>query len=213
MHIETIFFDLDDTLYPRESGVWPAILERMEQYMRAEVGIPAEQVRPLRERFRGQYGTTLRGLHHEYQIDPEDYLGYVHEIPVEALLKPNPALAAMLERLPQRKWIFTNSSVAHSRRVLAALGMNGSIEGIIDTTAMNYQSKPAVEVYQLALELAGGKPAANCLYLDDLPRNLEPAHAQGIGTVLVGSREAHPAADFSILAADELLQALPWLVE
>src|SRR3990172_7616573 len=167
MHIETIFFDLDDTLYPRESGVWPAILERIEQYMRAEVGIPAEQVRPLRDRFRAQYGTTLRGLHYEYQIDPEDYLGYVHEIPVEALLKPNPALAAMLERLPQRKWIFTNSSVAHSKRVLAALGVNGSIEGIIDTTAMNYQSKPSVEVYQLTLELAGGKPAGNCLYLDD----------------------------------------------
>lgn len=213
MRVETIFLDLDDTLYPRESGIWPALLAKMEQYMREEVGILEGQIRPLRERFREQYGTTLRGLHNEYHIDPEHYLAYVHEIPVETLLKPNLTLVEMLQRLPQRKWIFTNSSAAHARRVLETLGVNGAIEGIVDTTAMNYRSKPDAEVYRLALELAGRKEAPSCLYLDDLPRNLEPARALGFGTVLVGSRDGHPAADYSILVIEELLQALPWLVE
>ena len=37
MCFETLFFDLDDTLYPPTSGLWDAIGERIETFMREYV--------------------------------------------------------------------------------------------------------------------------------------------------------------------------------
>ena len=39
MKFTTIFFDLDDTIYPHESGLWEAIKARISQYMHEELGI------------------------------------------------------------------------------------------------------------------------------------------------------------------------------
>lgn len=74
MPIQTIFFDLDDTLYPRGSGVWQAMRERIETYMHERVGIPAEQVSAMRQSYLERFGTSLRGLRHEHHIDADDYL-------------------------------------------------------------------------------------------------------------------------------------------
>ena len=34
MSFDTIFFDLDATLYPESNGLWPAIREKIDQYMK-----------------------------------------------------------------------------------------------------------------------------------------------------------------------------------
>ncbi len=62
MRFSTIFFDLDDTLYPSSSGLWKAIKERMNIYMRDMLHIPEDEVPALREQYYKMYGTTLRGL-------------------------------------------------------------------------------------------------------------------------------------------------------
>jgi putative hydrolase of the HAD superfamily len=208
---QTIFFDLDNTLYTKESGVWQAMLARIEEYMRVSVGIPVNQIPIVRKSYLERYGTSLRGLLADYQIDAEDYLDFVHDVPIETLIQPNPALGEMLAKLPQQKWIFTNSSRAHSKRVLAALGVVAYFEGVIDTKAMGYRSKPDAAVYTLAFQQVGGDPAS-ALFIDDQGVNLVPARNQGAGTVLVGS-ETHPAADLIIDRVEDLLLKLPALVE
>lgn len=213
MAIETILFDLDDTLFPKDSGVWPAVLARIKNYMREQVGIPAAETEPLRKRYHAQYGTSLRGLYEDYRIDRDEYLAYVHDVPIERFLKPNSALGEVLGRLPQRKWVFTNSSTAHSRRVLATLGVEQHFEGIVDTVAVGYRSKPDPAVYPLALQTAGVGDTESCLFLDDQAANLEPARQLGIHTVLVGNQAPNPAAEYSIPAVETLLDVLPWLVE
>ena len=60
MNITTIFFDLDDTLYPASTGLWKKIKERMNIYMRERMGFPAGQIPYLREKYYLEYGTTLR---------------------------------------------------------------------------------------------------------------------------------------------------------
>lgn len=209
----TIFFDLDDTLYPRDSGVWLAVRQRIELYMQERVGIPKRKISALRHHYLTTYGSSLRGLMHHYHVDPDDYLLYVHDVPIEEMIRPSGRLARMLGQLPQRKWIFTNASLAHARRVLAALGISSHFDGILDVKAMGFASKPEAASYESAFTKAGLEQPATAVFVDDHSVNLEPAKGLGSATVLVGTREPHPAADHSIPVVDELLKSMPALVE
>jgi putative hydrolase of the HAD superfamily len=185
MSYTTLFFDLDDTLYPATAGLWPAIRDRMSEYMVERLGLPMEEVIPLRRQYFETYGTTLRGLQVHFQVDADDFLAYVHDLPLERYIQPNAGLAAILGSLPQRKWIFTNADEAHARRVLKVLGLADCFQGIADVRALHFYCKPEQEAYLRALSLAGETEAERCVLFDDSPRNLAPAAALGFTTVLV----------------------------
>ena len=80
MCFKTMLFDLDDTLYPRSSGIWEAIGIRMDRYMVEKLSIPTDTVASERKRLFHAHGTTMRGLVAEYGIDDVDFLAYVHDI-------------------------------------------------------------------------------------------------------------------------------------
>jgi putative hydrolase of the HAD superfamily len=207
----TIFLDLDDTLYPHSCGIWPAIGERINAYIRDRLRVPTDQVAALRDGYFRAYGTTLQGLIIHYGIDPMDYLDYVHQVPIEHMLDPNPALDRMLAGLPQQRVILTNASRAHAERVLERLGIGRHIERIIDITALGYVNKPAPEAYHRALELAGEQEASASLVIDDSVRNLQTAGSLGMTTVLVSADHAEAPVDFRIDCITQLLEALPGL--
>jgi len=209
MPFTTVFFDLDDTLYPASLGLWEAIRIRMHTYMQTLLGLPDDELAALREHYLVTYGTTLRGLQMNHQVDAEDFLAYVHDLPLSDYLKPDPALRTLLLSLPQRRWIFTNSDTNHTRRVMNILGVSDCFEGIIDIHAIEFVSKPNPDAYRHALRIAGESEPGNCVYLDDSLRNLLPATQMSFYTVLVGSQEAHPAACLSIPTIHALPQALP----
>jgi putative hydrolase of the HAD superfamily len=121
MRFTTIFFDLDDTLYPASSGLWPTLKERMNQYMIERMNIPAEQVPELRAQYFRAYGTTLRGLQANHEIDVQDYLAYVHDVRLTDYIQPDVIQRSVLASLPTRNLIFTNADASHARRVLRAL--------------------------------------------------------------------------------------------
>ena len=107
--LRVILFDLDDTLYARSCGLWPAIGQRINDYMMERLSLPPEVAIAMRQVYLDKYGTTLNGLRAEFGIDTEDYLAYVHDLPLERYLEPSRDLDQMLARLPLRKVIFTNS--------------------------------------------------------------------------------------------------------
>ncbi len=184
--IRTLLIDLDDTLYPHDCGVWEMIRTRMQVYMVEEMGLPTEEVPALRHRLWKQYGTTLRGLQAEYEVDMGDYLDYVHDVPLEDRIPVNPELLEILQALPQRKFIFTNATKAHARRVMDHLGVSGQFEGIIDVYAMMPHCKPQVEAFGTALSIVDDV-AENCCLVDDSPGNLATAKALGMATVSIGA--------------------------
>jgi len=203
-------FDLDDTLYPKSSGLMRAIGDRIGQYMVERIGLDPAAALMLREAYVREYGTTLRGLQARYHIDAADYLTYVHDVPVEAILKPNSELDAVLAALPGEKIIFTNSSMAHTRRVLAALGISHHFNRIIDITMLDYVCKPDLSAYTFVLSKLDAEPE-ECVFIDDSPRNLAPARALGIRTVLVGDGPPD-AADFVIPRVVDLPKVVPALL-
>ncbi len=188
MHITTIFFDLDDTLYPASTGLWQAIKARMDRYMREKMGFAPEEIPALRERLFLTYGTTLRGLEREYCVDTQDFLAFVHDLPLRDYLRPNPTLRQVLIGLPQRKWIFTNADAAHARRVLDVVGVRDCFDGIVDVNLVAPYCKPMPESFAIALQVAGENDPQRCMLIDDIHRTTQAAMRAGWFSVLFGQQ-------------------------
>lgn len=180
-----LFLDLDDTMYPSTSGLWDAIGDRINRYLLERLRLDPATVIEVRDRYLEKYGTTLNGLIAEHQIDPYEYLVFVHDVPLEQMLDPDPALAAMLGRLSQKRVIFTNSYLPHVERVLRRLGVEAHIDQVIDIVTLDYLNKPKEAAYYRALELSGEMEPAACVIVDDRSLNLEPAAEMGMRPVLV----------------------------
>ena len=178
-------FDLDNTLYPKSCGLMAEIGRRMNLYMSERLGIPADKVREIRDSLLVSYGTTLNGLRRYYEVDPDDFLSFVHDIPLEGFINRNEPLDQMLAALPLRKIVFTNADARHARRVLARLGIIRHFEAIIDIHFIEFCNKPDPRAYLKALEFAGVRPE-ECILLEDYPANIQTAKAMGMMTVLVG---------------------------
>jgi pyrimidine 5'-nucleotidase len=211
MQYSTIFFDLDDTLYPSTNGLWEAIRERMNLYMEERLNLPSDEISELRRYYFIKYGTTLRGLQVHHDVDADEFLAFVHDLPLKSFLKPDPVLQKLVQSLPQKKWIFTNADAAHANRVMDLLGVEDCFNGIIDVRANNFFCKPQLEAYRSALAHAGETDPTRCVFLDDSARNLAPATQLGFFTVLVGANEPDPAARHTISSIYDLPQQIPAL--
>jgi len=194
MTLEYLIFDLDDTLYPPTSGVWDAIGARINQFLLDNLKLTPDNVNQVRQYLFNTYGTTLRGLQTEYGIDPYKYLNYVHHIPLETFLQPNPALKQMLKKLSSRKVIFTNSDQNHALRVLGQLALDGIFERIIDVLDVAPYCKPQPEAFEKALLMMGKPDPARCVIIDDSLRNIQTAREMGFKTILVGSHNGNALA-------------------
>ena len=198
MKFTTIFFDLDDTLYPASTGLWQAIKERMTIYMRDRMGFEPAEIPGLREKYYLQYGTTLRGLQANHEIDVEDYLAFVHELPLNDYIQPNPALCELIAALGTRNLIFTNADAAHARRVLKVLAVDECFENIVDVNAVAPYCKPMPESFQIAMRMAGESDPGRCVMIDDLPRTTQAAREAGLFSILFGQGAPHPDADATL---------------
>jgi putative hydrolase of the HAD superfamily len=194
----TIFFDLDDTLYPASTGLWHAIKERMNIYMRDRMGFDPAKIPQVREKYFLQYGTTLRGLQANHEIDVEDFLAFVHDLPLGDFILPNPSLCEVVAALGTRNLIFTNADAAHARRVLKALALDECFENIVDVNAVAPFCKPMPESFEIAMHLAGESDPRRCVMIDDLPRTTRAAREAGWYSILFGQDSPHMDADASL---------------
>lgn len=211
MEFEVAFFDLDDTLYNKESGLWDAIRQRMSLYMHERLGMSWDVIPTLRRHYFETYGTTLRGLQLHHQVDADDYLAYVHDLPLHEYIHPDPELRQMLVTLPLRRFVFTNADHDHAKRVLQTLEIADCFEGIIDVRAIHFYCKPEPQAYQIALEIARVHDPKQCIYLDDSLVNLAAARKLGFYTILVGQDGLEPQVDLSLKEVKELRQKMPTL--
>lgn len=196
-----LLFDLDLTLYHPGAGLMQAISRRISRYMVERLGFPEEGVEAVRKAYWREHGTTLAGLLRAGVVDAEDFLRFVHDVPVEEYLQPDAGLAGMLAGLEQAKHIFTNADAHHARRVLSALGVERHFQHLFDIRSLDYVNKPRPGAYRRVLQALGASPQS-CLLVDDAVRNLLPAARLGMVTVLVqGARR--PGADGGELFLDE----------
>ena len=211
-----LLFDVDDTLYSPHSGLWEALSERISLYMIERLRIEPSDVPNLRKYFAQNYGTALNGLRHsDYAVDIDDYLSFVHDLPLEEYIQPNPELESMLSRIPLEKVVFTNSDSAHSTRIMNRLSITHHFASarIIAIRALGFVNKPDPLAYQKALTILNAK-AHECIFVEDSLRNLLPAKAIGMMTVLVNDDMSLDGVDYkvrSVLEVEEVIKNLEGL--
>ena len=192
--IRTWIFDLDNTLYPASADLFVHIDRRMTDYVADRVGVARGEAFRLQKQWFHGYGTTLAGLMAEHNVDPHEFLAYVHDIEMDALAHDAP-LVAGIARLPGRKLVFTNGDKPYALKVLDRLGLGKSFEAVHDIHAMGLTPKPDPGAYRGLCDSLGVDPAT-ALFADDMARNLRPAKAIGMTTLWVdnGSEQAGDAA-------------------
>jgi putative hydrolase of the HAD superfamily len=192
-HVDTWVFDLDNTLYPHEARVWPQVDERITAYIMALFGLDGMSARALQKYFYHRYGTTLRALIDEYDIDPYDFLDFAHDID-HSQIELNPLLGQAIERLPGRKLILTNGSVKHAENVAKKLGIYDHFEAVFDIAAANFVPKPDRRAYEMFLERHIIDPSRAAMF-EDIAKNLVVPHDLGMTTTLVIPKDLDPFRD------------------
>lgn len=194
-HIDCWIFDLDNSLYPASCNLFELIDIRMGAYIERLLGVDAAEARRIQKLYFREHGTTLAGLMASQGVDPREFLDFVHDIDL-ARLVADPAVVAAIDRLPGRKFVFTNGDEAYAARVLDRLGLANAFDGMHDIHAMDYVPKPDPRAYAALCERHSIDPHS-ALFVEDMARNLKPAKALGMTTVWVdnGSEQASAAAE------------------
>ena len=181
--VETWVFDLDNTLYPHHLNLWQQVDDRIRAFIADFLKVPPDEAFRVQKDYYRRYGTTMRGLMTEHELDPDVYLDFVHRID-HSPLEPNPALGAALAQLPGRKLILTNGTRKHAEAVMARLAVREHFEDVFDIIAAELEPKPRPQNYDRFLAAHGVAPDRTAMF-EDLARNLAVPHALGMTTVLV----------------------------
>ena len=193
-HVDTWLFDLDDTLYPPECELMALVDARMTAFVMRQAGLPWDEARALQKRYYHEHGTTLAGLMAFHGVEPAAFIAEVQEVAMDTV-RPDPVLRAALQRLPGRRLVFTNAGGVYAEKVLAKLGVADLFEDVFHIEAADYIPKPQAATFDRMMRRHGvAAPAA--AFFEDSERNLAPAAALGMTTVLVGPHALTSTADF-----------------
>jgi putative hydrolase of the HAD superfamily len=191
--VDTWVFDLDNTLYPASTALFPQIEVKMRTFVARLLDLDEADARALQKQYYRRYGTTLRGLMTEHGVAPLDFLAFVHDIDHSALV-PDHRLAEALARLPGKRYIMTSGSRTHASAVASRLAIEHHFDDVFDIIAADYIPKPAAETYDRFWTATGIRPERAAMF-EDLARNLETPHAFGMRTVLVVPPDADGSED------------------
>jgi putative hydrolase of the HAD superfamily len=192
-HVESWIFDLDNTLYPAGSPVWPQIDARITAFVAGLFGIDGMSARALQKYYYQRYGTTLRGLMIEHDLDPKRFLDFAHDID-RSMLKADLELADAISALPGPRYILTSGSHGHAMKTAACLEIDHLFDGMFDIAAGDFIPKPDERTYLRFIERFGVDPKRAAMF-EDIPRNLEVPHRLGMKTVLVVPKAANADRD------------------
>lgn len=211
-HVESWIFDLDNSLYPPSANLFELIDERMGAFIQRLLGVDPIEARRVQKQHFLEHGTTLAGLMRDHGVDPHEFLDFVHDIDL-ARLTADPDLVAALDRLPGRKFIFTNADIGHAERVLDRLGLANAFDGMHDIHAMEYVPKPNPQGYAAMCARHRIDPQ-RALFIDDMARNLVPAKALGMTTVWLDNGSERGGHDADMDAVDFVAGGIAeWLTE
>ncbi|NQY98103.1 MAG: pyrimidine 5'-nucleotidase [Henriciella sp.] len=178
-------FDLDNTLYPAECDLFAEIDQRMTDFVARFLRLPRDEARAVQKQYYAEHGTTLNGLMSMHGMQPDEFLDHVHEIDLSPLPR-TPELAEAIGALPGRKFVYTNGSRGHARRVTDYMGLGDVFDGQFAIEDSHFKPKPDLSSYEAFNRLYGIDPR-QAVFFEDLARNLAPAHTMGFATVLVQS--------------------------
>jgi putative hydrolase of the HAD superfamily len=185
--VKVVVFDMDDTLYPTETGIKSQITSRIRQFIQTTVGCSEEEARAMARGWYASHGSALQGLMAFHNVLPGHFLHEVYSnINLDGLTQ-TPGLSSVLDWLDGKhipKVILTNSPLFYAERVLGQIGVGGRFDRLVDIVEVGYQAKPCLYPYQYLLE-AISTAGQDCLMFEDSLENLGSAKKLGLKTILL----------------------------
>ncbi len=178
-------FDLDNTLYPPELDLFAKIDVRITLYIKNKLNLSHEAAFRMQKLYWKKYGTTLWGLMKKHNLNPDDFLDFVHDIDISRL-SPDTELDEALAGIGGQKYIFTNGTTQHAENVCRQLGIWHHFDGVFDIRAAEYIPKPQKPAYEKMIAHFNINPA-QAVFFEDMARNLPPAAELGLKTVWLRS--------------------------
>ena len=171
-------------IYDFNLGLFRRVSLRMTEYIKEFFELNEVDALTLQRDMYKKYGLTLTGLMREYKIDPDDYLDFIHDVTYPEL-KYEKQLQKSLNNLSGRKFIYTNASQSHAKKILSAMGLEAEFEKILDIKATQYVPKPDPKSYDIMLKSFGilSDQIENSIFIEDTAKNLKPAKLLGLKTV------------------------------
>ena len=181
--IHTWIFDLDNTLYSADSGIFQQVHILMGDFVSQHLNIELQEAKVLQKKYYKQHGTTLRGMMDNHGVDPDHFLSEVHKLDY-SIVAPDKNLNQQLEKLEGRKIIYTNANRQHADDVLERLDLTHMFKEIFDIKNANYIPKPEITPYQQIIKKFDIDTSSAVMF-DDIAKNLVPAKNVGFTSVWV----------------------------
>jgi putative hydrolase of the HAD superfamily len=181
--IDTWIFDLDNTLYSADSGIFQQVHILMGKFVSKHLNIEINEAKELQKKYYKEHGTTLRGMMDNHGVDPDLFLSEVHKLDY-SIVRPNEELNKQLEKLEGRKIIYTNANRQHADDVLKKLKLDHMFTEIFDVKTANYIPKPKIEPYKKIIKDFEINPSKAIMF-DDIAKNLVPAKNVGFTSVWI----------------------------
>ena len=181
--IKTWIFDLDNTLYSADSGIFQQVHSLMGEFVSSYLKIELKDAKKLQKKYYKQHGTTLKGMMDNHDVDPDLFLSEVHKLDY-SIVEPDHELNKQIEKLDGRKIIYTNANRQHADDVLKRLELTHMFREIFDIKIANYIPKPEISPYKQMIDEYNIDPASAIMF-DDIAKNLVPAKNVGLTSVWI----------------------------
>ena len=181
--IDTWVFDLDNTLYSAESGIFQQVHELMGKFVSNKLKIDLDSAKKLQSKYFIKHGTTLKGLMDNHGVEPDEFLDYVHKLDY-SIIHPNNDLNKEISKLQGRKIIYTNANRQHVNEILLRLDLTNMFDEIFDIKMANYIPKPEINAYKDFIKRFNINPKTTIMF-DDIAKNLVPAKTVGFTSVWI----------------------------
>ena len=181
--IKTWIFDLDNTLYYADSGIFQQVHELMGKFVSSHLSIEIDEAKQIQKKYYKQHGTTLRGMMDNHGVDPDHFLTEVHKLDY-SIIGPNHKLNEELIKLKGRKIIYTNANMQHALDVLERLELSNFFDEIYDIKKANYIPKPEISPYEQLIKQFNINTESAAMF-DDIAKNLVPAKKVGFTSVWI----------------------------
>ncbi len=168
-------FDMDGTLYTGVDRVWEEIVKLLQGYLRDHLGlsveVSSEEQRALRKKWH-THQTTIAYIR-EFDLDFDELIEATHLPILESLVVELRHGIEVIQHLPGKKVILTNSPESFAHALLKKLDIHHLFDEVHGLRADMLHAKPHAESYQRFAH------HAHVIMIEDYDANLCVPHQLG----------------------------------
>ena len=203
-------FDLDNTIYPAENNLFAEMNDKMRGYIMNLLNLDSDSAHKVQKDYFYKYGTSLAGLIANDNVDPLDFLEYVHDLDY-SVVEYDEELRNILNKIPNKKYIHTNGTAKHANKVLEKLQLQNAFIDCFDIIDGKFIPKPEKSNYDGMIEKFG-IDTNNTVFFEDMAKNLVVPKQMGMTTVWLcnehNSHQYDEYKDFIDYKIDDLVKFL-----